>query len=281
MPILAPTPAAPPSAMPSHTARWDDLCLLDDSHRSPAHALDLADGWHARWGLDVALPDGVRRVPVDDVRAGLFDLARPARRFTWRTTQRHRPGLAYMQSLGRQVGFESLEEQRLLLALDFDGGARDVLTQPFALRYLHQRQWRTHVPDYLVRGGGPPTVVNVRPAARIEDDDRRSFAAVEAVCDRLGWRHEVAAGWTQPAMSVVDTLSAHRRPLADPLGVADQLRALLADRGPQPLGTLAAATTCDAIARAFVCALLWHGEATVDLARPLGDRSVVAATGPA
>jgi len=51
----------------------------------------------------------------------------PVRRFTWRQRQRHRPGLQFMVSTGRLHGFESLEEQSLLLALDFTGTAEDVL----------------------------------------------------------------------------------------------------------------------------------------------------------
>jgi hypothetical protein len=50
----------------------------------------------------------------------------PVRRFGWRTGQRHRPGLQFLVSTGRHHGFESLAEQRLLLALDFVPGLLDV-----------------------------------------------------------------------------------------------------------------------------------------------------------
>jgi hypothetical protein len=48
----------------------------------------------------------------------------PWRHFGWRTRQRHRPGLQFLVSTGRHHGFESLEEQRFLLALDFPAGPR-------------------------------------------------------------------------------------------------------------------------------------------------------------
>ena len=54
------------------------------------------------------------------------------RGFTWRAKQRHRPKLEVMASTGRKHGFESLEELRLLVALDFLR-ASEVLSQPFLL----------------------------------------------------------------------------------------------------------------------------------------------------
>lgn len=267
--------APQPVPQPSDIAGWDDLCLLDQSHRTPEYAPELPDGWHGRWALDVTTAGDVDRVPVHRVRAAMFDDAQPCRRFSWRTSQRHRPGLMYMQSLRRHVGFESLQEQRFLLALDFDGGAHDVLGQPFALRYVDRRRWRLHVPDYLLRTDRGVVLVNVRPEGLVEDDDRRNFAALDAVAAHHSWRHEVVTGWRQPAMSTVDTLSAHRRPMKDPLGVRAQVLDALDRHGPQPFAALAETTGCEAVARAFICALLWHRDATIDLGRPLGDQTVV------
>lgn len=274
MTILAPNPAAAPSALPSHTARWDDLCRLDTTHRGTASPAPR-DGWEIRWGLDLHRADGVERVPAAEVRPRMFDDARPARRFTWRTGQQHRPGLQHMTSLGVQVGFESLPEQRLLVAVDFDGGARDVLSQPFRLRWLDGTKWRAHVPDYLLRTDRGVVIANIRPAGLVHDDDRGNFAACDALARLHGWRHEVVSSQVQPAASVVDTLSAQRRPMADRLGMRGQLTASLAGSGPIALGTLVDTTTCPAVARAFVVGMLWRKELTADLRAPLGDTTVV------
>jgi hypothetical protein len=59
----------------------------------------------------------------------------PVRRFAWQRGQRHRPGLQYLLSTGRHHGFESMAEQRLLLALDFAGELVEVCSQPFHLRF--------------------------------------------------------------------------------------------------------------------------------------------------
>lgn len=74
--------------------------------------------------------------PVRDMAHVPVLASRPMRGFTWRSKQRHRPGLEVMASTGRTHGFESLEEMRLLVALDFLG-ASEVLSQPFRLDFEH------------------------------------------------------------------------------------------------------------------------------------------------
>ena len=54
-----------------------------------------------------------------------------------------------MASTGRHHGFESVAEQRLLLALDFAADLTDVLSQPFRLRFATAEGWREHIPDFL------------------------------------------------------------------------------------------------------------------------------------
>ena len=84
------------------------------------------------------------------------------RGFTWRAKQRHRPGLEVMASTGRGHGFESLEEVRLLVALDFVG-ASEVLSQPFRLDFAHKGGSSWHIPDYLAVIGGGMWLMDVRP----------------------------------------------------------------------------------------------------------------------
>lgn len=72
----------------------------------------------------------------DDASCSVHDLVQeavltsdPMRHFTWRRDQRHRPGLQFLTSTGRHHGAESLEESRVLLALDFAGDVVDVVSQ--------------------------------------------------------------------------------------------------------------------------------------------------------
>ena len=86
-------------------------------------------------------------------------LAQPVRRFTWSTRQRHRPGLQFMVSTGRHHGFESLAEQRLLLALDFAGEVVQVPTQCLLLSIGcsscrgRARSWRNEKPGAVTPPG--------------------------------------------------------------------------------------------------------------------------------
>ncbi|MFF0381005.1 hypothetical protein [Streptomyces sp. NPDC004286] len=112
----------------SHTCSFDELFL---PYAVPDEAVDRLDGdpdwlrtWTAVWKAGKA--DVV--VPVRDLADAPASASVPVRRFSWRTGQRHRPGLEFLVSTGRQHGFESLAERHLLLALDFAGGVAEVLS---------------------------------------------------------------------------------------------------------------------------------------------------------
>ena len=205
-------------------------------------------------------------MPVDDCE--------PVRRFSWRTRQRHRPGLQFLVSTGRHHGFESLAEQHLLLALDFAGDLVEVLAQPFRLRYAITTGWRDHVPDFLVVARAGRWLLDVRPHERIDAADRVAFAAADEVALAAGWRYGVVTGWREHVLGILDALSAQRRRLDDQLGLQVGLLAGLR-AGPRCFGELVAGTSLPVVARAHALHLLWHRRLGVDLAAPLSDRSLV------
>jgi len=202
----------------------------------------------------------------------------PWRHFTWRTGQRHRPGLQFMVSTGRHHGFESLEEQRFLLAADFAGGVTEVVSQPFRLRAQTTAGWREHIPDFLTVSGQDVWLVDIRPRALIKDDDRVLFAAAAEAAPAAGWRYAVICGWRPHVMATLDMLSSQRRPLADLLGIGPQLLAV-AGAGPVSFDELAGATSCPAVARAHALHLIWHRKLGIDLAQPLTGRTMVRLAG--
>ncbi|MFJ4244810.1 hypothetical protein ACIP17_29900 [Streptomyces iakyrus] len=111
--------------------------------------LDLGDGWTRRWTVSW-------RAGGDDASCSVHDLVQepvltsdPMRHFTWRRDQRHRPGLQFLTSTGRHHGAESLEESRVLLALDFAGDVVDVISQPLKISFAICGKRRAHTPDYL------------------------------------------------------------------------------------------------------------------------------------
>ncbi|WP_395298565.1 TnsA-like heteromeric transposase endonuclease subunit [Kitasatospora hibisci] len=200
--------------------------------------------------------------------------SRPVRRFTWRARQGHRPGLQFMVSTGRHHGFESLEEQRLLLALDF-AGVVEVLPQPFELDFEHADGRSRHVPDFLaLMPGGGLWLFDVRPQRLIGPDDAVKFAAAREAAASCGWRYSVVAAWRENVVPSLDHLSSQRRPLPDRLGLEGELITAVAS-GPLLFRELVAATRWPVIARAHATHLLWHRRLGVDLGQPLGDGSLV------
>jgi len=246
------------------------MCAVTDDDR---RALLLAAGWSSRWvatwkvaGREVACPVGsMGGFPVPGCE--------PVRHFTWRTDQGHRPGLQSMAGTGRLHGFESHAEQRLLLALDFLG-AREVVSQPHRMRFESAEGPREHVPDFLAVTGEGTWLLDVRPADRIEAADRVKFAASAEAALACGWRYGVVGGWQPHVMTTLDTLSAQRRPLSDPLGLTGALLAAAAD-GPVRFADLVAATCYPAVARAVAIGLIWRRILAIDLAGPFGDSSLV------
>lgn len=236
--------------------------------------LDTSDGWQQRWSVTWnSAGNDVTRSVAQLARGGLGGLA-PMRSFTWRREQGHRPGLPFVQSTGRHHGAESIEEARVLLALDFAGEVEQIVSQPLRLRFRGTAGLRLHTPDYLVRTRAGVWLIDVRPADRIEDKDRESFSAAAELARECGWGFTVAAGWRPHTVVTLDWLSSRRRPMTDPLRVEP---GLLADAaaGLRTFRELADSSAYPPVARAQLLHLLWNRRLGMDLLQPLGDSSVI------
>ncbi|MEW1637544.1 TnsA-like heteromeric transposase endonuclease subunit [Streptomyces sp. NPDC093801] len=198
-----------------------------------------------------------------------WERARPVRSFSWRPGQRHRPGLAFMESTGRGHGFESLAERRALTVLDFCGQVREVLSQPFSLRFFDSDHRREHVPDFLVATEGSTLLIDVRPAHLVKESDVAVFAATGRVAASAGWRYLVVTGWRDGVAGTVEALARVRRPCTDPMRLEEQL--LAAAVGPRRFGELVEATPWPVPARSHLLRLLWLRRLAFDLVRPLED----------
>ncbi|MDX2600364.1 TnsA-like heteromeric transposase endonuclease subunit [Streptomyces caniscabiei] len=246
-------------------------------HAIPADAvrqLVMPSDWSARWTTAWRFGRTLVGCAVKDL--GEVDVLSsvPVRRFSWRTDQWHRPGLGYLVSTDRHHGFESFEEELLLLAADFSGSLVEALAQPFRLRFQSVNGSVAHTPDYLLLTDDTPWLIDVRPAERIEPEDEVKFAAAAEVALVAGWNYAVIAGWHDHAVGLIDTFSAGRRHLTDPLGLQEQLL-LAAGDGPQPFGTLVGRTSLEAVARAHAIHLLWHRRLGLQISGPLTDASTI------
>jgi hypothetical protein len=259
-----------------------DICVLDELLVAYAvgvavqRRLSLGDAWPSRW-LSTWRINGDDVVwPVRDAGAVPVVSSEPVRNFTWRARQRHRPGLQFLVSTGRHHGFESLEEQQLLLALDFLRVA-EALPQPFCLEFEHVSGRARHIPDFLaIWPDGGRWLFDVRPRGLIEEEDALKFAAAQEMATSCGWRYTVVTQWRPHVRSVLDQLSAQRRLLEDRLGLQSQLADAAGAAGMAiGFGQLVEGTTLPVVARAHALHLLWHRRLGVDLGRPLQDASPV------
>ncbi|MCJ1676261.1 TnsA-like heteromeric transposase endonuclease subunit [Streptomyces sp. APSN-46.1] len=258
----------------SHRCSWVDL-LVPVELASGRGGLDLGEGWQERWSVTWRVEGEEVSSPLDRTLRGTLAGLEPMRGFTWRRAQRHRPGLPYMVSTGRLHGSESLEEAKLLLALDFDAQVTEIVSQPLRICFTCAAGERDHTPDYLVRTRSGVWLIDVRPAALIKDTDRESFAAAAEMARACGWGFAVAAGWLPHVMVTLDWFSSQRRPKRDPLGVEPGLLAQV-DLGTRTFGELAASSDYEPVARAQLLHLLWHRRLGLNLHEPLGDGCVIA-----
>ncbi|MCT9113779.1 TnsA-like heteromeric transposase endonuclease subunit [Streptomyces mirabilis] len=258
----------------SHRAAWDEL-LVPVSAEAGRVGLDLGEGWPERWTVTWKTGGDQVCCPVRDLARTPMADGDPIRCFSWRRDQRHRPGLQFMVSTGRHHGAESLEEARLLLALDFAGDLVDVVSQPMRLRFGTADKRRSHTPDFLAVTRQGVWMIDVRPESLIKEKDRESFAAAAEVALACGWHYVVVARWRDHVSSALDAFSSQRRPLSDPLGLRPAL--LASARQELTFGELTATATYEPLARAQLLHLLWHRRLGVDIAQPLADRSPVLA----
>ncbi len=73
---------------------------------------------------------------------------------------------------------------------------RRIVPQPFLLKATVEGRERRHVPDFLLVDADGPVIVDVKPAARLDDPKVRfSLGWSRKLVESRGWRYEV---WSEP-----------------------------------------------------------------------------------
>lgn len=263
--------SAPPVLM-SHLAGWRDLVILDDTHSSAEFAPPLRQGWTDTWTVTVRRAKTLQNLRVSDLGWADVEGADPMIVADWHPARRARAGLEHMTSTDRHHAFSSLNERRLLVALDFEG-VHDVTSQPFTLTWRGERGWRRHTPDFVVRTDAGVVLVNVRPSDLLDDQHHSSSAAAAAVALSRGWQFVVVSGYSRPALDVVEAC-AYDRHAPDRAGLAGELLSLF-DHGPLTFADAADSTEAFGFNRQLLRAFIHDRLLTMDLSVGLCDSTVL------
>jgi hypothetical protein len=220
----------------------------------------------------------LERLEFQSVQARWFRDAVPWRTFRWYQGQRHYSGFYWSATMRDHVIYESrLELARLLLA-DFDPAVREIWAQPFLLSVRIAGRVRRHVPDLLLATDAGPLVVDVKPAGLLEREEIAfTLGWTARAAAARGWGYEVFSEPPETRLENVRFLAGYRRAHLLDAGIVEQLRSTGLAR--RTLGQAFAALPGHpaAAVRAGVLHLLWRGELTVDLDRPLSGGCVLGA----
>jgi hypothetical protein len=242
----------------------------------------------AQSGVCVKVGDPVAWVRYDDGLTQEFALDRlrladfrhsvPWRQVRSRHGQAHYSGSYASVTTGGFVVYESrLELARLLLA-DFDPQVEQIYAQPFRLAARAGGRVRHHVPDFLlVSAAGTARLVNVKPAARLQDPRvAEALAWPGVLAEGRGWEYEVWSGADAMVLENIRFLSGYRRPGVVPEADIERAWELVHDSEQLADAELRLAGSRPRHeARPALLALLWAGRLTTDLTRPLSGESVL------
>lgn len=214
-----------------------------------------------------------------------FELCGPIRRFPAYRGRRSHQGKYWFSRSQSHVGFESRFEMTALMVLDFRGDAVAVSSNPFWLLWAKGQSHSRHAPDYFIRRrDGSVLVVDVKPAGRIRDRDRQQHQRTREVCRDLGWEYEEFTAIDATVERNLRLLCAYHHPRFAPSAAAQAAIAARVQRSGRngvALGELidAVSETTQLDDTSLICGayhMVWNGEISVDLTRPLSWNTAIA-----
>lgn len=187
-------------------------------------------------------------------------------------------GYYYWPDTQEHVWCESQEEMKALRWFEYEGLFTQAYSQPFAVLFERRADGvKQHTPDFLlVDKAGGYTVVNVRPAERVDDDARLRFDLMAETCRTIGWDYETFTGLAPVREQNLAWLKASRHQrCAPPPDVRE--RAVSLARGGMPRAALARGLNMKSptLALPWVDHLLWHRSLHFDLDERLGSATVL------
>ncbi len=192
--------------------------------------------------------------------------------------KRNTQGYYWFSQLEKHVWFESMEEYSALMYLDHTENVSGVSAQPMRIDFDDNR---FHFPDYLLAyERGRQELVNVRPAALIDERAQRQFATLTEVCSTIGWSHRVFDGLAPAERFNLEWIAAYRHGRHEPNAeVESALFGVIGDG--QRFGAIW--SFCRRQGRPHVLAglynLMWRREIVFDLSRPFAMDTLLRSAG--
>ncbi|MBP5801276.1 TnsA-like heteromeric transposase endonuclease subunit [Microbacterium maritypicum] len=187
--------------------------------------------------------------------------------------QRGRSGVYFFASTRRHVGYASLQEESLLLALDHSQSVAAVLAQPFKLFFRRGDEKKDHVPDFFaVHHDGAQNIWEVRPLELIDVDLAREAALTREFCRDVGFGYFAFDGMrtvTKKTLLFLHAYSDPRRYAPPP-----KMRDALLEQFASPSSMRAAVESLREppwVTRMWVYHLMWTRQLDFDHSRALSD----------
>jgi hypothetical protein len=195
----------------------------------------------------------------------------PWRKFPWYLGRRSKAGIYWCATERCHVTYESRLELSRLVMKDFDPHVLRIASQPFRLVANVEGTPLTRVPDFLAITDTGPLIVDVKRALELDDPDvAQILALTRRVVEDRGWAYELA---TEPAEMVyanIRFLAGYRRGLLFQPEVLTEVRAVLDRQGEASIEAVLVETPFPRrTAFPGLMHLMWQGECTADLTRPL------------
>ncbi|WP_235682760.1 TnsA-like heteromeric transposase endonuclease subunit [Mycolicibacterium alvei] len=206
--------------------------------------------------------------------APILDQLGPVRTPRSSEHNRHIPVTAYSMTNARHLELESGLEHDLVRRVDRDPSVAWIVPQPFRLGWTEPKVGQ-HTPDLLtVHVDGRVTVWDARGA----DDQGSRFRVKAAItaneCEAVGWRYQIFDGLGRiERLNLLWLHGFRRRPEWSDRYVS-QIRLAVAGQ-PVPLGELFRLDDGSGGLKTVVWHLIWKGALSVDIRRPLTERTAV------
>lgn len=217
--------------------------------------------------------------PWRDADLSAVARGKPWRRFPWYLGQRNYSGVYWSATERTMVGYESRLELAHLILADFDPRVKSIASQPFHLIFRSGGKEVHRTPDYLLLLESGPRVLDVKPAAKLLDEEvKQLLELTRAVVESAGYNYEIAVEPDEVFLANVRFLAGYRRDWLFNATLLDEIHCAVAEKDCSSVADIVAAV--DRPKHSVlpgIFHLMWQHRLEVDLNEVLSTASKVQA----